>query len=398
MKILNKLRNGYTTGTCAAAAAKAAAFRLLTGKTLRQVDVLLPEGQALKLEVVTLEVSDTIVRCGVIKDAGDDPDITNGCMVCAAVSRRDDGQILIDGGEGIGRVTLPGLDQPVGAAAINTVPRRMIAEAVRDAARCFVFAADDADAPDDRLSGFDVVIDIPGGEEMAAKTLNASLGIVGGLSVLGTTGIVKPMSEQALLDTIRVEISQRLALGDEVLFMTPGNYGETFMQAHYPDAADHVIKISNYIGDSLDMALEAGAKAICLTGHIGKMVKIAGGIMNTHSRNGDARMEILAANAVLCGADAALAKEILQMKTTDAGIELLEQVHLTEKVMERLVMRIEEYLNRRVKDQIPVGVVLFSNVYGLLGKNAAAEWMLEEPREPGDGSVVSFGTGSEVKE
>ena len=273
-----------------------------------------------------------------------------------------------------------------------------VAEAVMDAARCFVFAADDADAPDDRLSGFDVVIDIPGGEEMAAKTLNASLGIVGGLSVLGTTGIVKPMSEQALLDTIRVEISQRLALGDEVLFMTPGNYGETFMQAHYPDAADHVIKISNYIGDSLDMALEAGAKAICLTGHIGKMVKIAGGIMNTHSRNGDARMEILAANAVLCGADAALAKEILQMKTTDAGIELLEQVHLTEKVMERLVMRIEEYLNRRVKDQIPVGVVLFSNVYGLLGKNAAAEWMLEEPREPGDGSVVSFGTGSEVKE
>jgi cobalt-precorrin-5B (C1)-methyltransferase len=124
--------------------------------------------------------------------------------------------------------------------------------------------------------------------------------------------------------------------------MTPGNYGETFMQAHYPDAADHVIKISNYIGDSLDMALEAGAKAICLTGHIGKMVKIAGGIMNTHSRNGDARMEILAANAVLCGADAALAKEILQMKTTDAGIELLEQVHLTEKVMERLEGKINE--------------------------------------------------------
>ena len=396
MKILNKLRNGYTTGTCAAAAAKAAAFRLLTGKPLGRVWVTLPEGQTICLEAREMEVSERAVRCGVVKDAGDDPDITNGYMICASVSRRDDGQILIDGGEGVGRVTLPGLDQPVGAAAINSVPRRMIREAVEDVAG--LIGPEESEAAAGKIPGFDVIIDIPGGREAAAKTLNASLGIVGGLSVLGTTGIVKPMSEQALLDTIRVEISQRLALGDEVLYMTPGNYGETFMQAHYPQAAAHVIKVSNYIGDSLDMALEAGAKAICLTGHIGKMVKVAGGIMNTHSRNGDARMEILAANAILCGADAQLAKEILEAKTTDAGIELLEQAGLTGMVMERLVMKIEAYLSRRVAAQVPVGVMIFSNVYGLLGKNAAAEWMLEKPREPGDGSVVSFGTGSEVKE
>lgn len=396
MKILNKLRNGYTTGTCAAAAAKAAAFRLLTGKSLGRVDVTLPEGQTICLTAREMEVSERAVRCGVIKDAGDDPDITDGMMICASVRRRDDGQILIDGGEGVGRVTLPGLDQPVGAAAINSVPRRMIREAVEDVAG--LIGPEESEAAAGKMPGFDVIIDIPGGREAAAKTLNASLGIVGGLSVLGTTGIVKPMSEQALLDTIRVEISQRLALGDEVLYMTPGNYGETFMQAHYPQAAAHVIKVSNYIGDSMDMALEAGAKAICLTGHIGKMVKVAGGIMNTHSRNGDARMEILAANAILCGADAQLAKEILEAKTTDAGIELLEQAGLTGAVMGRLLMKIEAYLSRRVAAQVPVGVVIFSNVYGLLGKNAAADRMLEEPREPGDGSVVSFGAGSEVKE
>ncbi len=355
-----KLRNGYTTGTCAAAAAKAAAFRLLTGRACEKVCIKLPDGQRLWLEPVILTVSDAAVRCGVIKDAGDDPDITDGMMICASVSLREDQEIVIDGGEGVGQVTLPGLDQPVGAAAINSGPRKMITEAL-------------SDVP----FGFDVVIDIPGGKEAAAKTLNASLGIIGGLSVLGTTGIVKPMSEQALLDTIRLEIRQRIALGDQILFMTPGNYGETFLKEHYPAAAAHVIKVSNYIGDSLDMAVSAGVRGIMLTGHIGKMIKVAGGIMNTHSRNADARMEILAANAAACGADIRLVRDILEAKTTDAGLDLLDEAGLMAPVMQRLVEKMEMYLARRTGSGIPVGIVIFSNVYGLLGKNAAADEMLE---------------------
>ena len=355
-----KLRNGYTTGTCAAAAAKAAAFRLLTGRACEKVCVTLPDGQLIRLEARLLSADDTTVRCGVVKDAGDDPDITDGMMICASVSMREDQEIMIDGGEGVGRVTLPGLDQPVGAAAINSGPRKMITEAL-------------SDVP----FGFDVVIDIPGGKEAAAKTLNASLGIIGGLSVLGTTGIVKPMSEQALLDTIQLEIRQRIALGDQILFMTPGNYGETFLKEHYPAAAAHVIKVSNYIGDSLDMALSAGVRGIMLTGHIGKMVKVAGGIMNTHSRNADARMEILAANAAACGADIRLVRDILEAKTTDAGLDLLDEAGLMAPVMQRLVEKMEMYLTRRTGSDIPIGIVIFSNVYGLLGKNAVAAQMLE---------------------
>ncbi len=385
MIVLKKLRNGYTTGTCAAAAAKAAAFRLLTGNICENVCVTLPDGQVIRLEPEVLSVSGHTVRCGVIKDAGDDPDITDGMMICASVSLREDKEIMIDGGEGVGRVTLPGLDQPVGAAAINSVPRKMIAEALLDVAG--LAGAVEADGPDEASYGFNVVIDIPGGEEAAAKTLNASLGIEGGLSVLGTTGIVKPMSEQALLDTIQLEIRQRMALGDHVLYMTPGNYGETFMKEHYPKAAAHVIKVSNYIGDSIDMAVSAGAGGVLLTGHIGKLVKVAGGIMNTHSRFADARMEILAANAAACGADAGLVRGILEAKTTDGGIALLNDAGLTAPVMQRLVEKMEMYLTRRTGGDIPVGIVIFSNVYGLLGKNEAAERMLmDAEKEADDGS------------
>ncbi len=328
------------------------------------------------MEVLTQETSKSRVRCGVIKDAGDDPDITDGMMVCACVSRRMDKDIVIDGGAGVGRVTLPGLDQPVGVAAINSVPRQMITASVRE-------AASEAGAD----CGFDVVIDIPGGEQAAEKTLNASLGIMGGLSVLGTTGIVHPMSEQALIDTIALEISQRRALGDRILYMVPGNYGETFLKEHHPDAAARVVRISNYIGESLDLAMESGAEGVMLTGHIGKLIKVAGGIMNTHSRFADARMEIMAAAAATTGADAALIREILAAKTTDAGLALISDAGLTEKVMTYLVGRMEEYIARRTGGEIPVGIMVFSNVYGLLGKNKAADRMLDVEAFSGPGEV-----------
>ncbi|MFQ9389702.1 MAG: cobalt-precorrin-5B (C(1))-methyltransferase CbiD [Coprococcus sp.] len=243
-----ELRCGYTTGTCAAAAAKAAAVTLLSGEICRDVSLQLPGGEHIILETEFLECSENCVKCGMIKDAGDDPDITNGLLICAAVEKTEGKTILIDGGMGVGRVTKPGLDQPVGAAAINSVPRKMIHEAVEDVRRQYAWE-----------KGLKVTVFIPNGKEKAEKTLNPMLGIVGGLSVLGTTGIVEPMSEKALIDTIAVDIRMHRAQNEDILLMAPGNYGLDYLKAVYHIHPDQVIKISNFIGDSIDLAVcEAG--------------------------------------------------------------------------------------------------------------------------------------------
>ena len=231
-----ELRCGYTTGTCAAAAAKAAAVTLLSGEICRDVSLQLPGGEHIILETEFLECSENCVKCGMIKDAGDDPDITNGLLICAAVEKTEGETILIDGGMGVGRVTKPGLDQPVGAAAINSVPRKMIHEAVEDVRRQYAWE-----------KGLKVTVFIPNGKEKAEKTLNPMLGIVGGLSVLGTTGIVEPMSEKALIDTIAVDIRMHRAQNEDILLMAPGNYGLDYLKAAYHIHPEQVIKISNFI-------------------------------------------------------------------------------------------------------------------------------------------------------
>ena len=214
-----KLRYGYTTGSCAAAASKAAAAMLLSGKEISYVELHTPKGIDLRLEVLDISREDNAVSCAIQKDGGDDPDVTNGILIYAKVSREpaDEAQIIIDGGIGVGRVTKPGLEQSVGAAAINKVPRQMIRENLEAVCEQYHYHG--------KLS---VVISIPSGVELAAKTFNPRLGIVGGISVLGTSGIVEPMSEQALIDTIRVEMRQKLANGMEYLLVVPGNYGIDF--------------------------------------------------------------------------------------------------------------------------------------------------------------------------
>ncbi len=214
-----KLRLGYTTGSCAAAAAKAAAYMLLTGRRMERVTLATPKGIRLELEVKEISMGPDAVSCAIEKDSGDDPDVTRGTLVFAEVSRHEAPGVAIDGGVGVGRVTKPGLDQPVGAAAINSVPRRMILEAVEEVR-----------ALTDSREGLKVVISVPAGEALAKRTFNPRLGIAGGISILGTTGIVEPMSEQALVDTIRVELRQRRESGAEYVLLTPGNYGSDFIR------------------------------------------------------------------------------------------------------------------------------------------------------------------------
>ena len=355
-----KLRYGYTTGSCAAAASKAAAAMLLSGKEISYVELHTPKGIDLRLEVLDISREDNAVSCAIQKDGGDDPDVTNGILIYAKVSREpaDEAQIIIDGGIGVGRVTKPGLEQPVGAAAINKVPRQMIRENLEAVCEQYHYHG--------KLS---VVISIPSGVELAAKTFNPRLGIVGGISVLGTSGIVEPMSEQALIDTIRVEMRQKLANGMEYLLVVPGNYGIDFLDQYgHGLQLEDAVKCSNFVGEALDAAVEFGAKGVLLVGHIGKFVKLAGGIMNTHSHNADARMELLTVHAALLGAPVELLQKMMKCVTTDDALKYLKEADLMEPVMERIMEKMEFYVNQRAQHQLELGVITFSNVFGILGQ------------------------------
>lgn len=362
------LRQGYTTGTCAAAAAKAAAWMLLTGQEIGHVALTLPSGGALTLEVRETERGSGYVRCAIRKDAGDDPDVTGGALVFAEVRRTDSPGIAIDGGVGVGRVTKPGLDQPVGAAAINSVPRRMIREQAEEVCRGAGWQG-----------GLSIVISVPEGEALAKKTFNPRLGIVGGISILGTTGIVEPMSEQALVDTIRVELRQRRALGEEWALLTPGNYGADYIRDGLGIDPARAVTTSNFIGEALDLCREMGFRGALLVGHIGKLVKLAGGMWNTHSKYGDCRMEILAAHAAAAGLDCARCAAVLDCVSCDEALRVIGEP-LREAVLRRVMARVAEQLNRRAGEDMRAGAVTFSKVYGFLAQTEKAGELLGKMR------------------
>ena len=362
-----KLRCGYTTGSCSAGAAKAAAAMLFSGEKIEQVSLMTPKGVALILSIEDIKIEKDRVSCAVKKDSGDDADITNGILVYATVIRREDMRdISISGGEGIGRVTKAGLDQPVGEAAINSVPRRMIREALEEEREQAGYEA-----------GLEVVISIPEGEAIAKKTFNPRLGIAGGLSILGTTGIVEPMSEQALMETIRTEWKVQVAAGRQYILMTPGNYGLEFIKNNMGLHLEGALKCSNFIGETLDLAYEYPVKGVLLVGHIGKLVKLGAGIMQTHSRYADGRMETLCSAALLAGADELLCRRILDCITTDSAIALLQEAGMRKVVMETLMDKIMYHVRHRVPNNLQTGIVLFSNQFGILGKSEAVEELVQ---------------------
>ena len=361
-----QLRCGYTTGTCAALAASGAAELLLGGVLPESMALLTPKGWRVETELLDGACDGEIARCAVKKDAGDDPDVTDGMLVYASVTRTRQG-ISIDGGEGVGRVTKPGLDQPVGAAAINSVPRRMITAAVEAVCAAHSYAG-----------GLAITISIPGGEVRAKQTFNPQLGIEGGLSVLGTSGIVEPMSEQALLDTIALAIRQAAASGADRLLLTPGNYGADYLKDRLPELEKlPAVKFSNFLGDAIDLAISEGFSRALIVGHIGKLVKLAGGIMNTHSRVADCRMELFCAHAALCGADTALCQALMAQVSSDGCLALLSEAGLREPVMESLLAAMQRHLDRRAGGQIRLGALCFSNEYGFLGMTEGAKELLK---------------------
>ena len=362
------LRCGYTTGSCAAAAASAAARMLLSEEAVCSVRVETPAGIALQLEVEDVSRSDGAVSCAVRKFSGDDPDITDGILICARVEKTAQG-IRIDGGTGVGRVTCPGLDQPVGEAAINSTPRRMIRQHLERIGREFGYSG-----------GFSVEISIPEGETLAKKTFNGKLGIVGGLSVLGTTGIVEPMSEAALVETIRVELRQRRAMGKEYALLTPGNYGSDFIRQNLDVDLNTAVQVSNFLGDALDICRALGFRGALLVGHVGKLVKTAGGMMNTHSKYGDCRMEILAAHAAAAGVDAKHIREILDCAACDDAVRILRECGRDAPALARVTERALFHLSHRA-DGMEVGLLMFSKEYGVLGQSENAPALLKKIME-----------------
>lgn len=365
-----RLRLGYTTGSCAAAAAKAATWMLLTGMRREKIALVTPKGIELTLDVKDITATEKAVSCAIEKDGGDDPDVTKGTLIFATVSRTEAPGITIDGGQGVGRVTKRGLDQPVGNAAINSVPRQMIRENVEEVCRLT-----------DYHGGLSVVVSAPEGEALAKKTFNPRLGIEGGISILGTTGIVEPMSEQALVDTIKVELKQLRANGADYVLLTPGNYGADFIRDGLGLDPALAVQTSNFIGDALDLCVELGFKGALLVGHIGKLVKIAGGMFNTHSKYGDCRMDILTAQAAACGLSPAGAREMLDCVACDDALRILQEEGIYEGTLAQLTQKVNKLLAIRAGGELETGAVLFSKAYGLLGKTDNTEMLIKRIME-----------------
>lgn len=361
IKSTTPFKNGYTTGTCAAAATQAALYKLLFNKEYAEVEVDLPAGGLITIPVKKIYLRGNQATAEVTKDAGDDPDVTDGLSILATVKILDQPDIIIEGGLGVGRVKKPGLAVAVGEAAINPGPRSMIRAAVKKI------------IPPGK--GAQIVISVPGGEEAACKTMNPRLGIEGGISILGTSGIVRPMSEAGFLDSLIPQIDQALALGYHDLLLTPGQMGERLAKS-LGIAGDCIIQTSNFIGSMVQECTEREVKGILLMGHIGKIIKVAAGIFNTHSRTADARRETLAAHAALKGASVDIIKDIMELNTMEAGVELLRQHKLLSvyfSIAASASQRIRELLDTGSKmTGLNVGTILYALDGEILGYDDAA--------------------------
>ena len=330
-----KLRYGYTTGSSATAATKAALMYLLDDSKhdIPEVTIKLPSGNPLTISVNSLEKKENSVLASVIKDGGDDPDVTHGLEIYSKVSLRNDSKINIFGGTGVGKVTKKGLPVAPGNSAINPVPLKMIRETVEEM------------LPEG--FGADVEISVPKGEETAKKTLNAKLGIIGGISILGTTGIVKPMSEESWKASLAIELKMALENtgNGEAIFLF-GNRGKQYLSDNFDDNTSQAIVISNFVGYMFDRACEFEAKKIYFIGELGKFVKVAGGIFHTHSRVSDAKMEILTANALLVGESTENMKKIMASNTTEEATKYIEKTEVYNLLAEKAKQKCEEYCRR----------------------------------------------------
>jgi cobalt-precorrin-5B (C1)-methyltransferase len=342
------LRCGYTTGSCAAAAAKAAAIMLETKEIIKYVEIDTPANIRLKLEVTNPSIEENKVTCSIIKDAGDDPDNTDGIEIYAEVRKIEGGKINIDGGIGIGRIKRKGLFGEVGEAAINPVPREMIQKELKEVSN----------------SGYDVVIFAPQGQIIGKKTFNENIGIEGGISIIGTKGIVYPMSEEALVKTIYMEVDMtEQTYGKDHIVLVPGNYGEKISESLGIDKPR--VKVSNFLGDSLLYVYSKGFKSITLVGHIGKFSKLAIGVFNTHSKVCDGRMEAFIYYLAFMGAPMELLNKVNNAITAEEGLNICIEAGYGQ-VVKHMEKGAEDRIRKYLKDEnYNVKVIIYSMERGV---------------------------------
>lgn len=362
-----KLKRGYTTGTCATAATVAALSMILNQEIEEKITVQTASGVEVTMEVHDPSFEIENATAAVRKDGGDDADATHGLLIYATVTLRpDETDIEIDGGIGVGRVTEKGLANPVGSAAINPTPRRMIEKSVRDliGPNC----------------GAHVLIWVPEGERIAKLTYNSRLGILGGISILGTTGIVNPMSEDSWKAAITVELTMLRNKGHESVILAPGNYGESFATEQLTIAPERIVNMSNFVGHVLKEVQRLGFTKVLMIGHLGKLVKVANGTFSTHSKDADGRIETLIANLALMGAPLEVLQKVDKCITTEAAGAIIKEYGY-EAVYQILADKIKAKSERLLKYRKPpveVDVVLFGSEEGFLASTKPLEQIKEE--------------------
>ena len=343
-----KLRTGFTTGSCATASSKACVLSIINQKKIEQTDIILPKRSKLDIQINSCEFTENSATCSVIKDGGDDPDVTHGAEIFVYVELTNNiGKIEIDGGEGVGRVTKPGLGLEIGSAAINPTPKKMILENVTEISKEIL-----------EKNGIMIKVSVPNGKELGPKTDNPRIGIMGGISILGTSGIVIPYSTASFAAAIRQQIAVVSSMNDDNVVLTTGGRSEDFARAII-ELPDHsFIQMGDFSGYTIKQCAKQGLKKAYVAGFIGKLAKMAAGVKQTHVKGGKVDMKFLSELAKRCDVKSDTISKILGANTA----RNVQEIIIEDKVdgfFDEVTKEACNQMRQHSEEKIPVEVILF---------------------------------------
>ena len=354
-----KLRTGYTTGTCATASSKACVLAIINQKKIESVDVELPKGTTATVMIQSCKFNKTSSKCSVVKYAADDPDVTHGAEIFVDLSLTSNvNQIEIDGGEGVGIVTKPGLGLEIGKAAINPTPKKMIIVNIKDVAKKIL-----------QKNGLRVIISVPNGKELASKTDNPRLGIVGGISILGTSGIVIPYSTASFAASIRQNLDVSIAMGNDIVVLTTGGRSEEFSR-NMMDLPDHCfVQMGDFAAYAIQQCVKKRIKKAYVAGFIGKLAKLATGVKQTHVKGSKVDMNFLAEIAAKCNANKSIVKQIQKANTARHVQDIVKENHV-EGFFDKICIEVYRQMRKHSENKVPIEVMLFDFDGKVLARHA----------------------------